>query len=170
MYSTAATSVLYPVFWILWEILYAPIRIVAGLCSLVASICNCIYDLIGDIWLSVSSIFQVASSAEATVKTYEVSIWRSLWNDLFSQVISTFNAIVAGNIGYLNYKFVLTIFWFPFQVFRAVRSILHGFVAFFTACNRHRLRFDLFLLYIITYFFNLQNILSSAASCLYLEP
>ncbi|KAM7498351.1 hypothetical protein LguiA_022765 [Lonicera macranthoides] len=104
-----ATSVLYPVFWILWEVLYAPIRIAGGLCSLVAFICTCIYDLIGDIWLSVSSIFQFASSAEATVKTYEVSIWRSLWNDLFS------------------------------QVFRAVRSILHGFVAFFTACNRHRL-------------------------------
>jgi hypothetical protein len=27
------------------------------------------------------------------------------------------------------------------QVFRAVRSIVNGFVAFFTACNRHRLRF-----------------------------
>ncbi|MCL7035409.1 hypothetical protein MKW94_024282 [Papaver nudicaule] len=41
--------------------------------------------------------------------TYEISLWRSLWNDLFS------------------------------QVFKAIRSIINGFVAFFVACNRHRL-------------------------------
>ncbi|KAI3988062.1 hypothetical protein MKX01_011851 [Papaver californicum] len=41
--------------------------------------------------------------------TYEISLWRSLWNDLFS------------------------------QIFRAIRSIINGFVAFFVACNRHRL-------------------------------
>lgn len=29
----------------------------------------------------------------------------------------------------------------PLQVFRAIRSILNGLVAFLTACNRHRLRF-----------------------------
>lgn len=29
------------------------------------------------------------------------------------------------------------------QVFRAIRSILYGFVAFFTTCNRHRLRYGL---------------------------
>ncbi|XP_031265716.1 E3 ubiquitin-protein ligase MIEL1-like [Pistacia vera] len=56
------------------------------------------------------STFQLASTSEATVSTYEVSVWLSLWNDLFS------------------------------QVFRAVKSILNGFVAFFMACNRHCLR------------------------------
>lgn len=45
----------------------------------------------------------------AEAGTYEISLWRSLWNDLFS------------------------------QVFRAIRSIINGFVAFFVACNRHRL-------------------------------
>ncbi|XWS75791.1 hypothetical protein CRYUN_Cryun01aG0122500 [Craigia yunnanensis] len=104
-----ATSVLYPIFWILWEMLYAPIRLVLALASFVAFVCGFISDLVGDIWQSLSSIIQLASASEATVSTYEVSIWRSLWNDLFS------------------------------QVFRAVRSILNGFVAFFTACNRHRL-------------------------------
>ncbi|KAI3465607.1 hypothetical protein Pfo_022270 [Paulownia fortunei] len=104
-----ATSVVYPIFWILWEILYAPIRLVLGFCSLVAYLCTCIHDMVGDLWLFASSIFNFTRDVESTVSSYEVSMWRSLWNDLFS------------------------------QVFRALRSILNGFVAFFTACNRHRL-------------------------------
>ncbi|XP_050206353.1 uncharacterized protein LOC126655973 [Mercurialis annua] len=104
-----ATSILYPIFWILWEILYVPIRAVLGMASLIAFFCASISEFIGDIWQSLSTAFQLASASEATISTYEVSMWRSLWNDLFS------------------------------QVFRALRSILNGFVAFFTACNRHRL-------------------------------
>ncbi|KDP30804.1 hypothetical protein JCGZ_13747 [Jatropha curcas] len=109
MVWTIATSVLYPIFWILWEIFYAPIRMVLAIASFIALIGAWISELIGDLWRSVSCIFRVASATEATISTYEVSMWRSLWNDLFS------------------------------QVFRALRSILNGFVAFFTACNRHRL-------------------------------
>ncbi|KAF2292321.1 hypothetical protein GH714_019081 [Hevea brasiliensis] len=105
-----ATTILYPLFWILWEILYAPIRMVLVIASFIALLCAWISELIGDFWRSVSGIFQLASASEATMRTYEVSIWQSLWNDLFS------------------------------QVFRALRSIFYGFVAFFTACNRHRLR------------------------------
>ncbi|KAG6748698.1 hypothetical protein POTOM_048631 [Populus tomentosa] len=104
-----ATSIIYPIFWTVWEILYAPIRLVLALAGFVAFTCGWISEMIGDLWQSVSGIFQLASASKATVSTYEVSVWRSLWNDLFS------------------------------QVFRAVRSILNGFVAFFTACNRHRL-------------------------------
>ncbi|XP_039049352.1 uncharacterized protein LOC120190332 isoform X1 [Hibiscus syriacus] len=104
------TSAFYPIFWVLWEILYAPIRLLLFLASIVVSVCGFIFELVGGIWRSLSSIIRLASASEATVtSTFEVSIWRSLWNDLFS------------------------------QVFRAVRSILNGFVAFFTACNRHRL-------------------------------
>ncbi|KAI3769623.1 hypothetical protein L6452_00732 [Arctium lappa] len=103
------TTIMYPILWFLWGILYAPIRLILSLSDFVGYVYNNIYDLVGDIWLFVSGIFKLASNAEATVNTYEVSIWRSLWNDLFS------------------------------QVFRALRSILNGFVAFFTACNRHRL-------------------------------
>ncbi|KAJ9176857.1 hypothetical protein P3X46_012128 [Hevea brasiliensis] len=109
MIWSIATTILYPIFWILWEVLYTPIRMVLAIASFIALICAWISELIGDIWRSVSGIFQLASASEATMRTYEVSIWRSLWNDLFS------------------------------QVFRALRSILNGFVAFFTACNRHRL-------------------------------
>ncbi|XP_060672368.1 uncharacterized protein LOC107417148 isoform X2 [Ziziphus jujuba] len=104
-----ATSILYPTFWVLWEILYAPIRLVLALANLIAILCACICDTLGEIWQFFNGIFRVASATRTTVSTYEVSMWRSLWNDLFS------------------------------QVFRALRSILNGFVAFFTACNRHRL-------------------------------
>ncbi|WOL06656.1 hypothetical protein Cni_G15390 [Canna indica] len=44
-----------------------------------------------------------------TVDNPEVSLWRSRWKDLFT------------------------------KVFRAIRSIFYGIIAFFTACNRHRL-------------------------------
>ncbi|KAF3443413.1 hypothetical protein FNV43_RR13095 [Rhamnella rubrinervis] len=96
------------------EILLLPIWFVLSItwsiANLIAFVCVCIYNMLGEMWQFISSIFWIASASQATVSsTYEVSMWRSLWNDLFS------------------------------QVFRAVRSILNGFVAFFTACNRHRL-------------------------------
>lgn len=106
---TAAMSIILPIFWVCWEILYAPVRLVLALASYIALVCTLVYEMLGDIWSSICSIFCIASATEATVTTYEASVWRSLWNDLFS------------------------------KVFRAVRSILNGFVAFFTACNRHRL-------------------------------
>ncbi|CAI9294816.1 unnamed protein product [Lactuca saligna] len=106
---TIVMSIMYPIFWFIWGILYAPISLILGVSNFVGFMYNQIYDLFREIWILVSDIFKLASNAESAVHTYEVSIWRSLWNDLFS------------------------------QVFRAVRSILNGFVAFFAACNRHRL-------------------------------
>ncbi|XP_024004232.1 uncharacterized protein LOC18027602 isoform X2 [Eutrema salsugineum] len=102
-------TVLLPLFWIIWEVLYAPIRVVVALANFLAISFSYIFDVVGDLWRYMSSILQLASDSQAAVKTYEVSMWRTLWNDLFS------------------------------HVFRAVRSILNGFVAFFAACNRHRL-------------------------------
>ncbi|KAE8724215.1 Detected protein of confused Function [Hibiscus syriacus] len=108
--SNIATSVLYPMFLIVWEMLYAPIRLVLALASSLANMCAFIIDFVGDIWEFLSSMIEVASEAEATVHSaQEVSMWRSLWSDLLS------------------------------QIFRALRSILYGFAAFFDACNRHRL-------------------------------
>ncbi|KAL4555466.1 hypothetical protein LXL04_038085 [Taraxacum kok-saghyz] len=106
---TIVTTIMYPIFWFIWGILYAPISLILGVSNFVGFMYNQIYDLFGEISTLLSDIFMLASNAESAVHTYEVSIWRSLWNDLFS------------------------------QVFRAVRSILNGFVAFFAACNRHRL-------------------------------
>ncbi|KAI5406822.1 uncharacterized protein LOC127083451 isoform X1 [Lathyrus oleraceus] len=104
-----ATCVLYPLFRILWEFLYAPVRLVVALFSFLAVICTRIFNILGETWKFLGSIIQFASSSEATVSSYEVSMWRSLWNDLFS------------------------------QIFRALKSIVYGLVAFFAACNRHRL-------------------------------
>ncbi|XP_024980141.1 uncharacterized protein LOC112517061 isoform X2 [Cynara cardunculus var. scolymus] len=103
------TAILYPILWFLLEIVYAPIRLILGLSNFVGFVFKNTYDILGGLWLFVSDIFKLASNAETSVSSYEVAMWHSLWNDLFS------------------------------QIFRAVRSILNGFVAFFTACNRHRL-------------------------------
>ncbi|XP_047334206.1 uncharacterized protein LOC124937917 isoform X2 [Impatiens glandulifera] len=99
---------IYPIFCILWEIVCAPIRLTIGLFSFMTSVCTIIYNSVGDASMFMSNMLSLASEAEATMTTYEASIWRSLWNDLFS------------------------------KVFRSSRSILNGFVAFFSACNRHR--------------------------------
>ncbi|GMG98713.1 hypothetical protein Nepgr_000553 [Nepenthes gracilis] len=106
---STATFIIFPIFWVFMEILYAPIRLIIALASFVAFVCTLVYEMLGEFWVFASSMFHVASAAEATMTTYETTMWRSLWQDLFS------------------------------QVFRALRSILNGFVAFFAACNRHRL-------------------------------
>lgn len=134
----AAMSVIYPIFWILWEILYAPIRLVIGFCSFVAYLCTLIYELVGDLLLFASSLVSFTRDVESTVSSYEVSIWRSLWNDLFSQVVYYifFYLVFEG-----TYLLFLAHLWYFYQIFRALRSILNGFVAFFATCNRHRLRY-----------------------------
>lgn len=72
------------IFGMLWEILYTPIRLVVGLSSLLTFMFTCLYNWLQDLWLFVSGLINLASNAEATVS--EVSMLRSLWNDLFSQV------------------------------------------------------------------------------------
>ncbi|MCL7042374.1 hypothetical protein MKW94_002328 [Papaver nudicaule] len=106
---STASSVIWPIFVALYEILYAPLRVVLAFAKFSGSAFSSTFEVLRDIWLSVSSMIQLASASESTISTYEVSMWRSLWNDLFS------------------------------QIFRATKSIIHGFAAFFAACNRHRL-------------------------------
>ncbi|KAG2332775.1 hypothetical protein Bca52824_003955 [Brassica carinata] len=103
------SAVLLPLFWIIGEVLYAPFRVVVALASGLVFSFSYLFDVLGDLWRYMSRVLQLASDSQAAVKTYKVSMWRTLWDDLFS------------------------------HVFRAVRSILNGFVAFFAACNRHRL-------------------------------
>ncbi|KAD6794426.1 hypothetical protein E3N88_05322 [Mikania micrantha] len=86
------------IFWLICDILYAPIGLVVGLSNLMGFVFNQMCDIIGDIWLFVSGLLKLVSAAESTVDN----------NDSTR--------------------------------FRAVGSILRGFVAFFTACNRHQLR------------------------------
>ncbi|KAI9095387.1 hypothetical protein K1719_026421 [Acacia pycnantha] len=108
---SVTSSILYPILWITSEILYAPIRLVLAISSFMASIFTCLVNILGATWEFASSIFQLASSSEAAVSTSEVSMWHTLWKDLFS------------------------------QIFRALRIILNGVAEFLAACNRHRLRY-----------------------------
>ncbi|KAI4383242.1 hypothetical protein MLD38_009106 [Melastoma candidum] len=106
---TIGTCVLFPICWILGEIVHAPIRIILLVLDLVLFIWNCVYCSLVEIWMSISSLFQVALSSKQTMTAYQISKGSSLWKDIFS------------------------------QVFRAIRSILNGLIAFLVACNRHRL-------------------------------
>lgn len=65
---------------------YAPIRVVVALANCLAFSFSYIFDVLGDLWRYMSSMLQLASDSQAAVKTYEVSMWRTLWNDLFSHV------------------------------------------------------------------------------------
>lgn len=68
------------------EILYAPIRLILGLANVMAFSLTIVFEALLEIWALASGMFKVASATEAAVSTYEPSMWRSLWNDLFSQV------------------------------------------------------------------------------------
>lgn len=103
------TAILYPIGSAFWELLVTPIRLVFKLLNSVALISSEIFDFGKRTFQSLSGTFQLISITGTTTNKNTVPVWRALWNDLFS------------------------------QVFRAVRSIVNGFVAFFTACNRHRL-------------------------------
>ncbi|KAI7733784.1 hypothetical protein M8C21_027120, partial [Ambrosia artemisiifolia] len=108
--SNFATGVMSPILLCIWSAICASIQVVVGLSKFLGIIYNYIYESLVGVWLFLSSILKVASNAEVTAtQTYEISMWRALWNDLFS------------------------------KVFQAIRSILYGVVAFFAACNRHRL-------------------------------
>ncbi|KAG2661866.1 hypothetical protein PVAP13_1KG111580 [Panicum virgatum] len=112
VFSTAVTivnAVLYPVIWFLGEILAAPFRLVLGLSSFVVDLFVDIVSVLRQSWSTLSALYQAGSVPRSAVLTSDNSIWESLWKDLL------------------------------YQIFRAIRSILYGFVAFFSTCNRHRL-------------------------------
>ncbi|KAJ1281218.1 hypothetical protein BS78_04G291000 [Paspalum vaginatum] len=102
-------SIMYPIIWLLGEILAAPFRLVIGLSSFVVDLFVDIVSVLRQSWSTLSALYQVGSVPRPPVLTSDNSIWGSLWKDLL------------------------------YQIFRAIRSILYGFVAFFSTCNRHRL-------------------------------
>ncbi|XP_062220438.1 uncharacterized protein LOC133919897 isoform X2 [Phragmites australis] len=102
-------AIMYPVIWLLGEILATPFRFVVGLSSFVADLFVDIVSVLRQTWSAISALYQVGSVPRSPGLTSETSIWGSLWKDLL------------------------------YQIFRAIRSILYGFVAFFSTCNRHRL-------------------------------
>ncbi|PKA47424.1 hypothetical protein AXF42_Ash020153 [Apostasia shenzhenica] len=64
-----------------------------------------------EFWESGRHLFKLASVPKPKRASYDISMWQALWNDLFS------------------------------HIFRAMRSIINGLLAFFVTCNRHRLRY-----------------------------
>lgn len=118
LYYTAATSIIYPIFWVLWEILYAPIRLVLLFSNFIAFICSFICDVLGEIWQSLSGLCQLGSASRTALSTSEVSMWRSLWNDLFSQVVTYFIIAFDSNCNVKIYMvFVLTVFFLELSGF-----------------------------------------------------
>uniref|UniRef100_A0A6V7QY00 G1/S-specific cyclin-E protein n=1 Tax=Ananas comosus var. bracteatus TaxID=296719 RepID=A0A6V7QY00_ANACO len=99
----------YPLLKSLWELCLIPVRCVHTLANYMGSLLSNSYNLLKDIWETICSIFELTHMSETEQSTFDISVLQELWNDLFS------------------------------QVFRAVRSILNGLLAFFTSCNRHRL-------------------------------
>ncbi|KAJ4975104.1 hypothetical protein NE237_000210 [Protea cynaroides] len=87
------SSILYPIFWAIWEILYIPIRLVLLIGNFISFVHSCTYAFVGEIWLVLSSIFRSSPSSE-------ISMWRSLWNDLFYQVFHAIRSIVNGFVAF----------------------------------------------------------------------
>lgn len=75
------------IFWILWNILYTPFSFLQEISNVLVVILTNAYELVKDICLFLSSIFRFASSADATISSYEVSMWRTVSKDLFSKVV-----------------------------------------------------------------------------------
>lgn len=86
LFCITATSVIYPVIWVFWEILVSPFRMVLAIASVFTTIFSRTYYILRETWLSIVLMFQFGTSSEAALSAYEPSMWRSLWNDLFSQV------------------------------------------------------------------------------------
>ncbi|KAK9281180.1 hypothetical protein L1049_004075 [Liquidambar formosana] len=99
-----------PIFNSMWELFLVPTQVCLLLANYMASLFYEIYDsLEKGLMMFASSMGRLKDIAQVKPNSSEISFWHSLWKDLFS------------------------------KVFRSLRSIIRGLVAFFTSCNRHRL-------------------------------
>ncbi|KAG6517331.1 uncharacterized protein LOC122055742 isoform X1 [Zingiber officinale] len=108
-YLHTTATLLLPIFGCIWEIFLFPVRCSVTFATCALSLVTKIYYLLKDIWETISSTFEFSFLSETEQSSFDSSALKDLWNDLFS------------------------------QVFRAIRSIINGFAAFFISCNRHRL-------------------------------
>ncbi|KAJ4969162.1 hypothetical protein NE237_015863 [Protea cynaroides] len=111
LFSFALTIVtsIYPVINSIWELVVAPIRLSLTLANYVTFLFSNLYDFLRGFFSSASTMAQLASLSWSKPSSSEISVWHGLWNDLIS------------------------------KVFKALRSVIYGLVAFLATCNRHRL-------------------------------
>jgi hypothetical protein len=140
LFLSPVNSILYPIIWLLGEILAAPFRLVIGLSSFAVDLFVDIVSVLRESWSTLTALYQVGSVPSSPLLTSDNSIWGSLWKDLLYQVSE-----VRWHCRSIHRTIDETYFeFFFFQIFRALRSILYGFIAFFSTCNRHRLRYVFF--------------------------
>ncbi|KAL9228325.1 hypothetical protein vseg_003918 [Gypsophila vaccaria] len=116
LYSYIITIVAFfsPVFASIWQLCRLPLRVCSGMANHLTSACSEVYEVLEGTVMVIVSKVSVASRlatrvSKAKPSTTEVSMWNTLWKDLFS------------------------------KVFRSLRSIMYGLIAFLDTCNRHRL-------------------------------
>lgn len=103
-----------PLFYSLWKLCQVPLGVCSAMGNHAASFCTGIYQVLeGLLMIILNRVTEIGHLAtrlfDAKPTTNEVSVWNSLWKDLFS------------------------------KLFRALRSVLYGLIAFLDSFNRHRL-------------------------------
>jgi hypothetical protein len=84
--TTPVNSVIFPVIWLLGEILAAPFHLVVWLVNFVANLFNDVNSVLKQTWSTLSALYQVGSVPTIPELSFETSIWGSLWKDLLYQV------------------------------------------------------------------------------------
>lgn len=112
-------------------------------------------SLVSDIYRStifgssvvVRSARQLQKVAKAKPSSSELSFWHSISKDLFSKVRKNTSifSVFPFSLFFLSTSLIPINLRKYLQVFRSLRSVIFGIAAFFTSCNRHRLRYLSFL-------------------------
>ncbi|GJM86995.1 hypothetical protein PR202_ga02905 [Eleusine coracana subsp. coracana] len=79
-------SVIFPVIWLLGEILAAPFHLVSWLVNFVADLFEDVVSVLKQTWSTLTALYQVGSVPRSTGLSSEASIWGSIWKDLLYQV------------------------------------------------------------------------------------
>ncbi|XP_078437800.1 G1/S-specific cyclin-E protein [Wolffia australiana] len=91
-----ATSVIYPIIWVLWEALILPARLIFGCMNILLALCYSIWGTLGAILSVVSPLFQIVPrSPVSSVRDFEVPLWRSLCLKVFHALKGILYGLIA---------------------------------------------------------------------------